>query len=79
MNTYHLRIEMNGQVFEMDTDNLSASILSVKPARLLSSVKIKVTKGNVVRDRFMYAPKGRMLFTNRYTLEAFIRNLLLDR
>ncbi len=74
---FHVHAELNGQVFDVDTDDVRTTILSFKPEFLKTSLKLKISKGDVIRDRFLYSARAKILFTNPYTLDAFIRALYL--
>lgn len=75
---YHVVVKLNDQVFEMDTDNVQEAIQSVAPEFLKTKLIINVTNDDGRQaERVLYLQKGKVLFTNRYAMEALARNLFV--
>jgi hypothetical protein len=68
-------LKFNDKVFEFNTDNIQEVIKSVAPQSLKTKVVVQVTKGGKTLERVLFGSKAKMLFQNRYTLDAFVRNL----
>lgn len=73
---FKLFVQLNDEVFETETDNLEESIQSFAPEILRTKVIIRVTKDGKTQERMLYAQKGKILFQNRYALEALVRGFL---
>lgn len=73
---YHVLLKLNDKTYEVDTDDIEATILSYKPAVLKTSLTVRVTKGKKTLDRYLYLKDARRLFNNKITLMVFVRNLL---
>lgn len=72
---YHVLLKLNDKTYEVDTNDIGATILEYKPAVLKTSLIIKVTKGDKTLDRKLYLKDARRLFNNKITLMVFVRNL----
>lgn len=74
---YHLKMKLNDQIFECDTDNLGESILSFAPKVLKTKIVFTITRkdGKVV-DRQEFAKRGRMIFRKKLFLDIFLKNLV---
>jgi len=73
---YKVVIKLNDKVYKFKTNDIAASILSVKPEFLKTRVIIEVIKGKKKCERMLYLQRGKVLFNNRYALEALVRNLI---
>lgn len=74
--TYSLYIKINDVVTETKTDDIAEAILSAKPEFPKTPLTIRVTKGDKTLDRFIQLPMAKKLFSNKLTMESFIKNLL---
>jgi hypothetical protein len=75
---YHVVINLNDQVFELDTNDVASAIMSVAPQFLKTKLIINVTNDEGRHaERVLYLQRGKLLFTNRYALEALVRNLFV--
>ena len=75
---YHVVINLNDQVFEIDTNDVQEAIMSVAPQFLKTKLIINVTNDEGRHaERVLYLQRGKLLFTNRYALEALVRNLFI--
>ena len=75
---YHVFLDLNDKTYEVDTDDIKATILSFKPSLLKTSLTVKVTKGNKMVVRYLYLNDARRLFSNDITLGVFVRNILMN-
>jgi hypothetical protein len=73
---YKVFIKINGIVTEGATDDIAAFILEKKPALPKTTLTIRVTKGKVMRDRFLQLQEAKRLYSNEITMAMFIKNLL---
>jgi len=75
---YKLEMIFNGLTFKKSTNDLSKTILSLKPDILYTEIYITVKKGDVVSEKKINLVQGRKLFNNSDFLEIFINNLLFN-
>ena len=72
---FELVVHLNDQVFKTKTNDLEEAIQSFAPEFLKTKLIIQVTKGKKTLERVLYLQRGKILFTNRYALGAFVRSL----
>jgi len=73
---YKVFIKVNGIVTEGSTDDVASFIMNAKPELPKTTLTIRVTKGKVVRDRFLQLQEAKRLYNNEITMIMFIKNLL---
>ncbi len=75
---YKITAQINGEVFERETDDIKETLLSIKPEMLYSEMDVKVEKGGISTDRHLNLRQGRNLFINDSFMDVFISNLMLE-
>lgn len=70
---YHMKVRMNDQVFECDTNNLEEAIMAIKPAVLKTKIQFEITKDGKLCERQVFVNRGKMIFRNSMFLKTFIR------
>lgn len=73
---YHLVIEMNGEVFECDTNDLKESILEFKPLVVKTKVIFKITKGDLYCEKIVFVRRARMIFRKNLFMKIFLNQLI---
>ena len=76
---YHLTLSFNDQTFEIDTDDLALSIMSVAPTFLKTRVLFKIKYGDLLCDKMLLLLQGKRLFRNKVALEVFINKLIFTK
>lgn len=75
---FKLTVQMNGEVFERETDNIKETLLEIRPEMLYTELDIKVEKGGISTERHLNLRQGRNLFINDSFVDVFISNLMLE-
>lgn len=73
---YHLSMQFNNKVFELDTSDLKSAILSVKPVFLKTKILFRITRGNEVCERQLFPQRGKLIFKGKGYLDLFINQLI---
>lgn len=68
--------KINGIEKTVKTDDIAKAIMAMKPELPKTTLTIRVTKGKVVRDRFLQLQEAKRLYSNEITMLMFIKNLL---
>lgn len=74
---YHLVMKFNDQIFELDTDDLRASIMSVAPKTLKTRIHFEITddqKRFCKKQLFVFG--GKMLFRSKMHMDIFLNHLI---
>lgn len=75
---FHLHIEMNDEVFDIDTSDVKQAIIDLKPAVYKTKVVIKASYlGQRPAEFVLFNAKAKRLFTNALTAEFFAKHLKL--
>lgn len=75
---YKITVELNGETFVKETDDIKETLLSLKPEIVYSEVEIKVEKGEITTDRHLNLRQSRNLFINESFMDVFVINLMLE-
>jgi len=73
---YTLKMKLNDQIFECETDNLQEAILANKPNFLKTKVILTIEKDGKVCEKMVYGFNGRQLFRNTTFLRVFLNKLI---
>ena len=73
---YKIDIKINDKEFSIETNDIREAILSTEPDFLRTRVILKITKGDKTLERMLYLQQAKMLFINRYAMDAFLKNLI---
>jgi hypothetical protein len=73
---YKVSIQMNGETFETQTDNIVEAIASLNPPRIVTHVVITVWKGERRWQRILMAFKGMQLFRNKLSAQILAKNAM---
>lgn len=73
---FNVYIKINDVVTNVDTNDIASVILASKPDFPKTTMTIRVTKGKIVRDRYLQLQEAKRLYLNPIALEVFIKNLL---
>ncbi len=75
---YELTFTLNGKTDVVKTNDVKASIVSLKPEFPFTEAYITVKWGDVSRERMLGLQQVKKLFNDPEFLDVFIINLLLD-
>lgn len=75
--TYSLTATLNGTTVKRFTDDLDATIKSLKPDWLHTEVYVTVKKGKQVSERRLTLRNAKRVFMDDITRQVFINNLML--
>ncbi len=75
--TYSLTVLMNGEKINKRTQDLDATLASLKPVWLHTEVYVIVKKGKQTVERRLTLVNAKRVFNNDVVRQVFINNLLL--
>jgi len=74
--TYLMWLKFNDQEFTIETDDIGASLLSIKPTVLKTRVLLKIIKGDKVCDKILSGMQARQVFRNKLAMTVFLNRLI---
>ena len=75
---YHLKLFINGKIFEAETDDIDKALYDLKPDKVVVPMFVEIRAGDRLIERRVTAIKARQIFNEKIERQIFIQNLLLD-
>lgn len=72
-----LTVSTNGSDYEIATNDLVESLLTLKLEKITNKVLVKVETEGKIAERWLYPFRARRLFTNRMFAEIFCKQLVM--
>jgi len=74
---YNVKMKVNGEEFECDTQDIKACILSHAPRFVKTKVMITITNSSGKKcEKMLFVMKAKMLFRNKTYLNFFVNHLI---
>ena len=73
---YKLWMKLNDKIFETETNDLGAAILSFAPKVLKTKILFRIEKDGKLAEKQVFVQKGKMIFRNNLFLQIFLRHLI---
>lgn len=74
---YNLKLKVNGEEFECETQDLKESILSFAPRFVKTKVMITITNSSGKKcEKMLFVLKAKMLFRNKTYMNFFLNHLI---
>ena len=74
---YHMTVLLGGNTFETDTDDLKASILALKPQKIVNKVIVRIKRGDSKIEKVLFVYPARRIFNIPLATEFFVKNMIL--
>jgi hypothetical protein len=72
---YSVTIEMSGESFTVETDDIQEALLAFKPGKMTTKAVITVEYGEKKTEDYMFPARARRVFNHPMTAFVFARNL----
>lgn len=78
---YYIKLEMNDEVFECDTDDINAALVSLAPKVLKTRILLTITDNETggTCQKQIFVRQGRMIFKNKVYRNVFVSDLIFKQ
>lgn len=74
---YKLTILLNGETYNIQTDDIKEAILALKPPKITNTVVIRAKRGKKVVEKKLFVFLARRIFFNPLATQFFAKSLAL--
>lgn len=75
---YNLFVSIGDNIIDVMTDDLAASILEIKPVKIMQRVVFKVNEGERTVEKMLFPLRAKRILFNKVAAQYFVKNLLLS-
>lgn len=73
---YKLSIQMGGETFTTEADDIFDALMEFKPAKITSKIILTIERGEKKFTRYVMPHQARRIFINAMTMKLFIKGLM---